>query len=465
MSALARYFLSQKSSVSGSDSTESLITRSLKKDGAEVKIGHNKANIPPGTGLVVITQAVRPDNPELKDARTRGIRVLTYPEAVGELTEQYKTIAIAGAHGKSTTTALAALALIAGGLDPTVIIGTNLKEFGGKNFRQGKGKYLVLEADEFGRAFLHYSPCIAIATNIDREHLDVYKNLAGAKNAFLTFFENVMPEGLLIVNRDDKNLFSLRTKIAFIAQKKHLKVIWYSLRGWSAKGAGAATQKTVGEIKNVMQIPGVHNVSNALAAYALGAYLKISEKELLSALGAYHGSWRRYEYKGTMKMAIAVGEKKRITGIKVFDDYAHHPTELKATLRAYNEKFSGSKIVCVFQPHQAERLRLLFEDFISSFKDADLLVLIPSYRVAGRDAESKKFTSEKLADAIKKKYPAKEVYFLKSPATLKKFLTTTLGRTAATRRGTHARTSPQAPPILIMMGAGDIVNYTDSLLH
>ena len=157
------------------------------QEGVKVKIGQKRGNITAGMALVIYSQAIRPENPELKEAHRRGIPAISYPEAIGERTRRYKTTAVSGAHGKSTTTALAALILEKGGFDPTAIIGANLKEFGGGNFKNGKGDHFVLEADEFGRAFLHYSPAFAIVTNIDREHLDIYKNLADIKKTFMRF--------------------------------------------------------------------------------------------------------------------------------------------------------------------------------------------------------------------------------------------------------------------------------------
>ena len=446
MSALARYYKSHGCAVSGSDSAKSTITESIRKDAINVKIGHRKGNLPANVAVVVISQAIQPNNPELKEARQRGVRVLTYPEAIGELTREYKTIAVAGAHGKSTTTALAALAGIRGGFDPTVIVGVNLKEFGGKNFRHGKSDWLVLEADEFGRAFLNYSPFIAIATNIDREHLDVYKNLANIKSTFLKFFSNVHPGGALILNRDDKNLFSLKTRITAIAKKNKLRVVWYSIQG-IGKNSGASLK--LKKLRGVIKISGEHNLSNAMAVYELGEILKIPEEKIMEAIGVYRGAWRRMEYRG--KFFLSNSKQS----IPVYDDYAHHPTEIRATLKAFKDKFSGAPLVCVFQPHQAKRLQVLFREFTSAFTNADALVLIPSYTVAGRDAVASKFTAERLATAITKKYPRKKIYYLENPKRIKKILTYIL----------PFLTKISSPaPVVVMMGAGDVVQYTDVLI-
>jgi UDP-N-acetylmuramate--alanine ligase len=440
MSALARYFLSQKWTVSGSDVAESGIFKILRKEGVRGRVGHKRSNLSPDIGLVVRSQAIRPENPEWKEARRRGIRTLTYPEAIAELTEQYRTVAVAGAHGKSTTTALAALTLIKGGFDPTVIVGTNLKEFegpgaaNGKNFRSGKSEYFVLEADEFGNAFSHYSPAVAIVTNIDREHLDVYKNLENIKKAFLEFMENVSGGGALILNRDDKNLYSLKPAVTFLAKKESLRVVWYSLRDPKVK-----------KIKRAIKISGEHNLSNATAVYKLGELFKIQEKKILAAIGSYHGAWRRMEYRGEF-----CGAKGTRGSAPVFDDYAHHPTEIKATLAAFREKYPGKKIVCVFQPHQAKRLAALFEEFTTAFDGADETIILPVYKVTGRDEKPNRLDAAALARIIQKNHPKKSLIYLARPKNIKKALL--------------ALPTPQSSKVIVMMGAGDIVNLTDSLL-
>jgi UDP-N-acetylmuramate--alanine ligase len=456
MSALARWFLAQNWVVSGSDVAATGITRGLKKEGVKVKIGHKNANLSPKTGLVVYSLAIKPDNPELRAAGRLKIPALSYPEVIGELTRVYKTVAVAGAHGKSTTTALVALILKKAGVRPTVILGTNLKEFGGKNFLAGRSPstflgasspYLVLEADEFGRAFLRYSPTLAVVTNIDREHLDTYKNLAGVKRAFLEFLSRTKPGGTLILNKDCLYLFSQQAKIRKIAEDRNLKVLWYSIRGETAE-----------KIKKVIKLPGAHNISNAVAAYKAGRVLGIPHKKILAAIGGYRGSWRRFEYRGACRLSHVA--------CRVYDDYAHHPTEIKATLGAFREKFPRSPIICVFQPHQAKRLRLLFKEFAAAFGDADMLILLPVYTVAGRDrvnplfsgaaARRNRFTSEALAAAIQKKYPDKPVFYLANPKIIGNFLKEIISR--------HSHVSHNSHCVVVMMGAGDIVKYTSSLL-
>jgi UDP-N-acetylmuramate--alanine ligase len=437
MSALARYYKAQGAIVVGSDATKNIITDGLRKENIRVHIGHAATHITRNLDLVIYNRAIRENNPELKTATRLRISTLPYAKALGQITETHKTIAITGSHGKSTTTAFTALALIRAGLDPTVLIGTNLREFGNINFRRERGskhndQWLVLEADDFGGAFFEYSPVISIITNIDKEHMDFYKTFANVKTGFLKFMATTRPGGTLILNHDDAPLRSLKNKIAVLARKKELKVIWYSIDNAIGK-----------KIKNALTLPGNHNVSNAAAVYALAKALSIPEKKTLQALHAYHGSWRRMELRG----ALTISGKK----LRIYDDYAHHPSEIKATLQAFREQFSDAPLVIVFQPHQAERLRLLFSDFVDAFTEADTLILIPAYQVTGRDkkmkATSDAYTSERLANAIIKKYPEKPVYYLAEPKNIRKVLVLS-----------------EYHGVLIMMGAGDIVQYTDSLV-
>lgn len=435
MSGFARYFKAGGWKVSGSDIVASDITRALTKEHIAVKIGHKASNLPVDAYLVIYNRAILPGNPELRAARARGALTLSYAEAIGKLTERYATIAITGSHGKSTTTALSALALMRGGLDPTVFIGTNLRELGGKNVRIGKSKYLVLEADDYGGALLHYSPSVAIVTNVDREHLDFYKTFGKLKKAFLGFLANVKEGGIFILNRDDAVLYGMRNAIVPIAKRRRARIVWYSLH-----------EPAIKKVRRAISLPGTHNLSNASAVMMLGRSLKIPEKKTLGAIASYQGAWRRMEYKG-----IAVLGKLRV---RVYDDYAHHPTEIKATLQAFREKYPRSPIICVYEPHQAKRLRLLFKEFTSAFEGADALVLLPLYRVAGRDPVLSGYDSAKLAATIRAKYPHKNIAYLAKPKNLKQSLLKIL-----------KKASGKDSPVVIMMGAGTIAGFTKTLLQ
>ncbi|MDO8574593.1 MAG: UDP-N-acetylmuramate--L-alanine ligase, partial [bacterium] len=391
ISALARWFRAENWIVTGSDCASSMITDSLKKDGISVKIGHSRANLPrKPLNMVIYSPAIPKSNPELVEARRRGIKPLSYPEALGCLTRVYKTIAISGTHGKSTTTGMAAIALTGKGFDPNVVVGTNLKEFGNKNFRKGSGKWLIIEADEWKASFLNYSPIITVVTCIDKDHLDFYKNLVDIKKTFLKFFERTQEGGVLILNKEDKNLISMKSAIQKIAKKRDLEVAWYPLKNQKSKIKNQSLSK-------ILKVPGKHNVSNAAAVLKIAETIGIKKSSVLKGLSRYKGAWRRMEYRGKIK-----NQKSKIK-ILVYDDYAHHPTEIKATLQAFREKFPREKLICVYQPHQTKRLKSLFKEFISAFGGADVLVLLPVYEVSGRDIHIRGYDSPALAKAIKKK--------------------------------------------------------------
>jgi UDP-N-acetylmuramate--alanine ligase len=457
MSSLAQWFLAQNWAISGSDLASAGLLPEMHKMGIKVKIGHKKSNIPHGTGLVIHSLAIKPRNPELKEAKRLGIPTFSYPEIIGRLTKIYNTIAIGGTHGKSTTTALIGLILLNVDLDPTVIIGTKVREFNGKNFRGGKGRYLVLEADEYCGAFWHYSPTIAVITNIDREHLDFYKNLEGVKRGFLKFLANAKIGGTFILNRDDNPLFSLKAAIEKIANSRNIKVIWYSLR-----------QPEAGKIKKVISIPGKHNVSNALAALTVGKTLKIPISQILRSIHKYEGAWRRMEYRGEFQVSR---QRRGSPGaasfkIQVFDDYAHHPTEIKATISAFKEKYPSSLLICVFQPHQAERLKALFKDFQTAFSRADFTFILPVYRVPGRDKIYPKFDSKSLVKAIQRNQPGKPLFYLEKPENLKKAIRELIFDSPPSARSPSISSAsrPESPYIVVMLSAGDLPKYTEELL-
>lgn len=445
-SALARWFLTHNYKISGSDSEASLITDALKKEGARIFIGHQAKNVPQKAGLVVYNAAILTENPELKRAKFLKIPTKSYAEALGDLTRQYKSFAVSGSHGKSTTTALLSLVLTKAKFDPTVIIGTKLKEFRDSNFRKGGSRYLILEADEYNGSFLNYSPFAAIITNIDREHLDYYKNLTKIKNAFLKFIGNIQPGGILVVNKDDKNLFSLKNKIEKISKKNNLMVFWRGTRVNPAVNRYLSAS---------LKIPGNHNISNALAVYTLSKALKIKDEDIFKAIADYHGSWRRMEYRGQLKV------KSHKLKADVYDDYAHHPTEIKATLSGLRQKYPKSKIICVFQPHQAKRLELLFNEFSGAFDKADILILLNMFKVKGRDKTSQNINSKKLAAAIIKRKSSPLVLYLKHSKNLKNIIKKKL----LNAKSPVLSPKPRLPnPIIIMMGAGDIYKLTDSLI-
>ena len=380
VSALAQYYLSKGDDVSGSDLVDSEITDFLKAKGIKITIGNFAENIKKDFDLVVHSPAVKPDNSEYKKAKEFGIKIQSYPEALAKLTEEYYTIAVAGAHGKSTTTAMLALVLIKAGLDPTVIVGTKLKEFGGSNFRAGKGKFLVIEACEYDSSFLNYFPKIIVITNIDKEHLDYFKTFSNVKKAFKDFIVRLPDNGFLVFNKDDK----FAPKLG----KRKFKSIGYSIK-----------QKEAKKIKSILKIPGSHNVSNAMAVLKVANILGIPERITFKALSDFKGTWRRFE----IKLTNINGKK-----VTLISDYAHHPNEISATLNAAREKYSKKRIWCVFQPHQHQRTYYLFNDFVKVFRAAkiDNIIIADIYDVAGRETKkiNSEVSSEKLVKEINKKH-------------------------------------------------------------
>jgi UDP-N-acetylmuramate--alanine ligase len=425
VSALARYYLEKGSIVSGSDLVNSEIVQELREEGIEIKIGaHKKENINRKTNLVIYSPAVQFNNPELIQARKYKIKTLSYPQALGELTKKYFTIAVSGTHGKSTTTAMIALILIKAGFDPTVIIGTKLKEFKDSNFRMGKSNFLLIEADEWRAAFLNYWPRIIVLTNIEREHLDFYRNLNHILRTYQKYISHLPKKGILIANKDDKNI-----KKTFSPIKERL-CFFYSTKN--------KNNKDVKLLKKILKIPGDHNISNALAALTLARVLKIPDKISLKALSQYKGAWRRFEEKN-----LRVGRIK----LKVVSDYGHHPTEIKTTIQAAKEKYPTKKIWLVFQPHQYQRTYYLFKDFVKTFKKLAIykIIITDIFDVSGREEREikKKVSAEKLVKSINKK---KVIYLPKEKVI------------------NYLKRNLREENVVIIMGAGDVYRLVNQFV-
>ena len=427
VSALAQYYLTKGHKISGSDLTSSEITDALKKKGAKLILGRHLAkNLPENTDLVIHSLAVLSDNPEMKKAKKLGIKIQSYPETLGELTRKYFTIAVSGTHGKSTSAAMVALILIKAGLGPTVIVGTKLKEFNNSNCRVGKSKYLVIEADEWQASFLNYRPKIIVLTNIEKEHLDFYKNLNHILKTYKKYIGHLPKDGVLVANSDD---FNTRKIIRDRISKGYpISLYWLNQRG---------TKK----LKEILKIPGEHNIYNALASLTIARILKIPDKVSFKALSEYKGSWRRFEVK---KIKLTNNLKPKTCTL--ISDYAHHPTEIEATLKAIREKFPRKEIWCVFQPHQYQRTFYLFNDFVKVFRTSplDKLVITDIYDVAGREEKKikERVNSQKLIKTIKKPWA---IYLPKEK--IVKYLKENL----------------KDGEVVIIMGAGDIYKLCEQL--
>ena len=420
VSALVQYYLSKGNEVSGSDLARSEITDFLKKLGAKIYIGNFSKNIQKDFDLIIYSPAAKKNNPELKRAKSRKIKTMSYPEALGELTKEYFTIAVSGTHGKSTTASMMGLALEKAGLDPTVIVGTKVKEFGNSNFRAGKSKTLVIEADEHFASFLNYWPKIIVLTNIEREHLDYYKNLKNILNAYKKYAGHLGRDGFLVFNEDDENIKKVVSEI----NNPQFKTEKYGF-----------LQKESVKLKKILKIPGKHNIYNALAVLAVARILRIPDEITFKSLSEFKGTWRRFE--------IKKGKAKK-NQITIVSDYGHHPTEVLATLEAVREKYPKKTIWCIFQPHQRQRTYYLFNDFVKVFREApiDNIIITDIYDVAGRETKKIKagVSSKKLVKKIKKDNIR---YF------------------APDKAEKYVKENIKSGDALVIMGAGDIYKLAD----
>ena len=394
MSGIAEVLLNLGYKVSGSDLKSSAVTQRLASLGATVFEGHRAENIA-GAEVVVASSAIGSGNPEIFHAHTLHIPVIQRAEMLAELMRLKYGIAIAGMHGKTTTTSMVAAVLAGGGLDPTVVVGGRVDAMG-SNARLGKSQYLVAEADESDRSFLKLSPILAVVTNVDREHMDCYRNMRDVKRAFLDFMDRVPFYGMVVACNDDPLLRRMLPQI-------QRRAVTYGTRrgsdfhiklGESVLNRGeyrpisrfevTFKQKPLGEFR--LHVPGVHNVLNATGAIAVGIGLDIDLDQIRSALENFRGVDRRFQLRG-----IAAG-------ISVIDDYGHHPTEVRATLAAARQ-CGFRKIHVVFQPHRYTRTQLLMDDFAHAFHDADTLLVLDIYAASELPIDG--ITGEALARRIR----------------------------------------------------------------
>jgi len=420
MSGLAKYAKINGFEVFGSDIKESEEIKALKKMGVRVFLEQKKENIKKclPLDLVVYTSAISPGSPgdaELKEAKRLKIKILKRAEYIGELTKKYFTLAVAGMHGKTTTTAMLGKVLKDLKMSPLVLLGGEYSEFNFENVEipKNKPKFLVLEACEYDESFLKFDYKGAIILNIEEEHLDYFKN--GLPQIINTFRKFAQKKGaLFLVAHDEKNI-----KEALRNLKK--KIVYYS-------------EKDLKKEKISLKIPGLHNRLNALAVVKLCEFLGLDKDKVKKSLLKFKGVKRRQEFKGFFR------------GVPIFDDYAHHPTEIKKTLQALREKYKRRKIFLIFQPHQFTRTTLLFKDFIESLKLADKLVIIEVFGVIGRENLKNPKTSEDLVKALKKE---KEVFYAKDYDVAERLI----------------REKTSSKDLIILMGAGPLETLLEKLLN
>ncbi|MDF1591288.1 MAG: UDP-N-acetylmuramate--L-alanine ligase [Desulfobacterales bacterium] len=369
MSGIAELLLNLGYKVSGSDIKLSDITDNLERLGGVIHEGHAESHTI-GADVVVTSSAVNAENPEVVAARRASIPVIPRAEMLAELMRLKYSVAIAGAHGKTTTTSIIASVLAKGGLDPTVVIGGKLKGIG-SNAVLGKGDFIVAEADESDGSFLKYSPAIAVVTNIDREHLDFYADLDSIKDVFINFIDRIPFYGLAVLCLDNESIQNIIPRVQKryttygISTQADFQAREILFEGLKSRFSAYHLGRKLGDI--TVNLPGIHNVLNSMASIAVGVELNIPFTVIKSALETLGGVQRRLEIKG------------ETAGITVLDDYGHHPTEIKTTLQAIKESWPGRRIVVAFQPHRFTRTQALFGEFTRAFYQSDLLMVLPIY--------------------------------------------------------------------------------------
>jgi UDP-N-acetylmuramate--alanine ligase len=394
MSGIAEVLLNLGYKVSGSDLKSSTITQRLALLGASIMEGHRAENIA-GAEVVVTSSAVSPENIEIAEAHSRHIPVIPRAEMLAELMRLKYGVAVAGMHGKTTTTSMVAAVLAAGGLDPTVVVGGRVDTMG-SNARLGRSQYLVAEADESDRSFLKLSPILAIVTNIDREHMDCYRNMRDVKRTFLDFMDRVPFYGTVVACNDDPLLRRLlpqvqRRVVTYGARRGsdfHIKLGQPELNSAEhlllSRFQVTYRARDLGDF--VLHVPGVHNVLNATAAIAVGVGLDIELADIASALETFRGVDRRFQLRGSA------------SGVSVIDDYGHHPTEIRATLAAARD-CGYHRIHVIFQPHRYTRTQALMDEFAHAFQGADTLFVVDIYAASEQPIPG--VTGESLAQRIR----------------------------------------------------------------
>ncbi|MFH1640973.1 MAG: UDP-N-acetylmuramate--L-alanine ligase [Candidatus Omnitrophota bacterium] len=433
MSGIAQLFLSRGVKVSGSDIKKSKITEELKKQGARIFIGHCPENIK-GADLVVYSSAIKEDNPEFVQAKTKGVALIKRAQALADLMQNKIVITVAGSHGKTTTTSLVSCLLSEAGLRPTAAIGGVLKNMD-TNAYSGSGDFFVAEADESDGSFLCYNPDYSIITNVDHEHLDYYKEFKNIEAAFSEFLGRTKKDGCVFCCNDDANLKNIlkdyknRYLLFGLSEGADIYAKKIEFDGLASEFDCFYNNKFIDRF--LLNLGGVHNVSNALSVIALGLELNIEAKVIKRALRDYKGAQRRLEI------------KFRNNDYSVVDDYAHHPTEIKATLAAL-KNLKPVRLIAVFQPHRYSRTKLLLEEFAASFVLADYIIVTDIYaasepRLEGVDGLS-------LYNAIRKHVKGKDIYFLP-----KQEITA------------HILKIIEPQDMVVTLGAGDIVKVSDEL--
>lgn len=435
VSALAAILIGMGKTISGSDSTGSELISHLEKIGAKIKLSHDSSNLPSDAELIIYSSAIPDSNPERMEAKKRELPQISYPVAVGEITKQKDTIAICGTHGKTTTTAMISAVFIKAGENPTIILGSQSRELNGTNHRIGEGNWFILESCEYKRAFLNYYPQTIVLITLEAEHLDYYLDEEDYKNAFYDFLLRIKQNGTVVANYNSPEIREICEKA--VRERPDIHVVTFSESentDYSLKGNKITNRhdEILGELK--LLIPGAHNRQNALAAFSACREKGLNTEKILKALNEFNGTVRRYHILGTVENTT------------IIDDYAHHPTEIKATLKAVREQNPNAKVLVIFQPHQYSRTIKLLNQFATAFTDADEVIIPNIYEVRDSREDIQSMNPEKLVEAIAQRHP-KVSYGGGLENTLK-----------------QAQNRRKEFDIIISMGAGNIWQITHELI-
>lgn len=437
MSGLAEILLTEGFTVSGSDRAPSDLTKRLESKGACVFYGQCEENLSAKIDLIVYTAAIKSDNPELAAAKKLGIPTITRAELLGQMMKNYKVpIAVSGTHGKTTTTSMISQILLTAKTDPTLSIGGIYPPIGG-NIRIGSSDLFVTEACEYTNSFLHFFPKIGIILNIEEDHLDFFKDLDDIRSSFRRFAHLLPPDGALIINGDIKNFEEITKDLPcqVITYGSSPKFTYSASEiSYSEDGCPSFRLMQDGNLAGrfTLKVHGEHNIANALAAIALAKLLHISDEAIAAGLYAFTGSDRRFEYKG------------QVNGINIIDDYAHHPTEIRATLNTA-AKYPHKKVWCVFQPHTYTRTKAFLEEFASALSLADEVILADIY--AAREKDTLGISAGTLQEKIQSL--GHSCYYFPTFEEIEKFLLENCTK----------------DDLLITMGAGDVVKIGETLLQ
>jgi UDP-N-acetylmuramate--alanine ligase len=440
MSGLAKLLMKNNAVITGSDRSSTDVISRLCRLGADIKIGHSPDNLDPKTDAVVISAAITEDNPELKLARQRKCKVYKYAQMLGELMNRYLGIAVSGTHGKSTTSGWLVYLLTQAGIEPNFIIGAEITQLGSSS-GTGKSEYFIAEACEYDRSFLNLKPKIAAILNIEADHLDYYKDENEIIDAFGEFALGIKAGGVLVVNSRDPNTTSLIGKLppAINCQTFGFDKAWdFSAQNVRLVNGLHAFElyhngKSLGETS--ISLPGRHNILNALATVAMAVNAGLDAGRILKLLSGFTGVERR------LMLKAQLGE------ITVLDDYAHHPTEIKASLEAIRLRYQPKRIWCIFQPHQYSRTRFLLDDFAESFKLADITIVPDIYFVRDTEAARKEVNSQVLVERLRGN--GTEALYIEDFDGI----------------GRYLRENVKAGDLVVTMGAGDIWKVADEYIQ